>query len=99
MSWVIDMLDEKITNNITDEVHTIEIQNLDCKNWVASELFETMLSLELHPDGINKLVLRCFYSQCEPFNNEVMTRLSQAFANLKHLEVASMQRLSAEGVN
>ena len=25
MSWVIDMLDEKISNNITDEVQTIEI--------------------------------------------------------------------------
>ena len=74
---------------------------MDCKTWVASEFFETLLSSEFHDDGLQKLVLQDLSRQCEPFSNEVLTRLAQACAKLKHFELRDMhdRELSSEGVN
>jgi hypothetical protein len=97
MTWIIDDLEDKVNSIIKDQVHSLEVKNLDCVAWVTNELFETLLTSEFKADGLKKLVFEWFKPQCAPFNNEVMTRLVQACANLNHLQLSLMDELTEEG--
>ena len=68
MPWIMDDVDEKIQNALgTDQLGSLAIDGLDCKSWVANEFLDLLTCYDIPAQGLNKLSLEWFNSNCEPF--------------------------------
>ena len=58
MQWVVDEVEEKMNKVYKGkQLESLKIVNLDCKSWVANEVFDLMLSLELAYESFKNLAL------------------------------------------
>ena len=70
---------------------------MTCKSWVANEFLDLMCSYELPEQGLNKFRLHDIKPACEPFEEEVLTRLAAMCPNITHLQLSEMSDLSEAG--
>ena len=78
-------------------LHSLEIVVLDSKSWIANELLDVLTCYDLPEQGLNKLIFNYFESQCEPFEEDVMTRLANMCPHISHLQLSSMSGLNEVG--
>ena len=98
MPWIIDDVSDKVESALgMGHLTSLHIENLECKSWVANEFFDLMCSYDLPEQGLDKLKLNSFYQQCEPFEEEVLTRLASMCPNITHLQLSFMANLSEAG--
>ena len=99
MPWIIDDIEDKIQTSLgIGHLNSIEIESLDCKLWIANELIDLLCCYELPEDGLSKLTLCNFKSQCVNIEDEVVSRLANICPRLTHLELINMVDLSEEGL-
>lgn len=97
--WIIDEVDEKIQNALgTDHLNSIEIENLNSKSWVANEFLDLLTCYDIPAQGLNKLSLIWFDKNCEPFEDEVVSRLANLCPNLTYLALSHMAYLTEAGM-
>ena len=86
MPWIIDDVSDKFETALgMENLTSLFISSLDCKSWVANEFLDLMCSNDLPEQGLQKLTFDCFSRSCEPFEEEVSTRLAAMCPNLTHL--------------
>ena len=64
---------------------------------VANEFLDVLCSYDLPEEGLTKLIFYNFKPQCEPFEDEVVSRLAKMCPLLSHLELRDMCDLSEAG--
>ena len=98
MPWIINDVADKIETELgMDHLSCLEIRDLESESWVANEFLDLLCSYDLPENGLDKLILNCFYKKCEPFEEEVVSRLANMCSRLSHLELSKMWRLSEAG--
>ena len=86
MPWIIDDIDEKIQNALgTENLRSIYIHYLECKPWVANEFLDLLTCQDLPEHGLEKLICKEFLPECEPFEEDVVSRLANMCLNISHL--------------
>ena len=70
---------------------------LKSKSWVANEFLDMMCNFDLLDNSLEKLTFIRFDRSCEPFEEEVMSRLANICSRLSHLQINSMFDLSEAG--
>ena len=77
MPWIIDEVADKVERALgMNHLTCLHISNLRCVSWVANEFLDLMCSYDLPEQGLNKLTLSFFKFKCEPFEEEVLTRIA-----------------------
>ena len=77
MPWILGEVDDKIQAALgVDPLTSLHIQYLNCVSWVANEFLDALCSYEMLDCGIDKLTLEFFLDKCEPFSEEVVSRLA-----------------------
>ena len=98
MPWIIDDVEDKIQTALgMGHLSSLEIRGLDCKSLVANEFLDLLCSYELPENGLDKLIFNKFYRYCEPFEEEVISRLANICPLISHLQLSSMYELSEAG--
>ena len=98
MPWIIDDVEDKIQTVLgMDHLTSLNVTSLKCKSWVANEFLDLLCSYDMPEQGLNKLSLNYFDSVCEPFEEEVVSRLANICPNISHLELKGMYNLSETG--
>ena len=88
MPWIIDDVEDKVQNALgMGHLSSLYILGLDCKSVVANEFLDVLCSFDLPEEGLCKLILYDFKRQCEPFEDEVLSRLANICPYLSHLEL------------
>ena len=67
------------------------------KSWVANEFLDMMCNFDLLDNSLDKLHFKRFDKSCEPFEDEVISRLANICPKLSHLQINSMYDLSEAG--
>ena len=81
-----------------DQLTVLKIGNLSCESWVANEFLDMLCCCDLPEHGLEKLTLNNFYEQeCEPFEEEVMSRIANICPRLTSLQLTGMEDLTEEG--
>ena len=91
--WIIEDFEDKIQTTLgIGQLNSLAISRLDCKSiWVSNELLDLLTSFDLPEQGLEKLSLIRFgaskispetFYEPEPFEDEVMSRLSKMCHNL-----------------
>lgn len=98
MPWYIEELEDKVQtalgmNNLT----CLDIDNLNCKSWVANEFLDNLTCYDLPEHGLEKLILNYFYHVCEPFQDEVVARIANMCPRITHLQLSWMCYMSETG--
>ena len=89
--WIIDEVEERIQEALgMDHLHCLAINHLRCKSWVANELLDVLPCYDLEEHGLDKLILYRPHRLCEPFEEEVMSRLANMCPHLSHLQFSRM---------
>ena len=58
MQWVVDEVEEKMNKVYTGkQLESLKIVNLDCKSWVANEVFDLLVSQDLADNSLKNLTL------------------------------------------
>ena len=58
MQWVVDEVEEKINKAYKGkQLESIKIVNLDCKSWVANEVFDLIASQDLADNSFKEITL------------------------------------------
>ena len=98
MPWIIDDVDEKIQTALgMSHLNSLEIYGFGSKSVVANEFLDLLCSYD-HPEyGLDKLNFTFFYPQCEPFEEEVVSRLSNICPRLTNLQLSEMYLLKKAG--
>ena len=98
MPWITDDVEDKIQTALgMDHLTSLNVSDLKCKSWVANEFLDLLCSFDMPEQGLNKLTLNYFDSVCEPFEEEVVSRLANICPNISHLELKGMYNLSETG--
>ena len=96
--WIIDEVEDKIQIALgIDNLTSLQIENLDSKSWVANEFLDMLCSYDIPEQGLEKLTFYDFSKQCEPFEEEVVTRLANICPRLCHLKLSWIRRLTEAG--
>ena len=96
--WLIDDIDERIQTSLgIDHLSSLKIEKLNCKSIVANEFLDLLSRYDLDDQSLNKLILLEFSKLCEPFEEEVVSRLANICPSLTHLEISSMRNLTEAG--
>ena len=78
----------------------LNINHLSCsKSWVANELLDALTCYDCAEYGVDKLIFNQFDISCEPFLDEVISRLVNMCPQVSHLQLSEMHNLSDEGRN
>ena len=86
MPWIIDDAEDKIQTSLgMEHLSSIYIEYFECKSWVANEFLDLLTCYDLQENGLDKLKLKQFKRQCEPFEEEVVSRLASMCPRLSHL--------------
>ena len=97
MRWIIEEITDKIdTVYKGKQPESIELSGLDCKDWVANEVLNFLVCLDLPEHGLSKLGLSRFRQQCFPIEDEVVFLLASNCPRLKTLQLAGMYELTEE---
>ena len=64
---------------------------------MANEFLDLLCSYDMPEQGLNKLSLNYFDSVCEPFEEEVVSRLANICPHISHLQLKSMKNMSETG--
>ena len=76
-SWIIEEVEDKIQTAIgMNHLSSLEIKELRCKSLIANELLDVLTCYNFPEQGLNKLIFANFKSECEQFENEVLSRLA-----------------------
>ena len=98
MPWIQDNVDDKIQAALgTNDLKSICIDTLDCKSWIANEFLDILCSYVQTETSLEKIIFKTFMYQCEPFTEEVMTRLTKMCPSLSQLQLSAMSGLTEEG--
>ena len=98
MPWIINDVSEKIESALgMDPLNSLEVMNLQCNSTVANEFLDLLCGYDLPEQGLEKLRLVWFMPDCEPFEEEVLTRLSNLCLQLSHLQISHMYGLTKAG--
>ena len=98
MPWIIDEVEDKIQTALgMNHLIALEINDLYCKSWVANEFLDVLTCFDLPENGLDKLIMNSFDPQCEPFEEEVISRLANMCTRLSYLELCSMDDLTEAG--
>ena len=62
-----------------------------------NQYIDLLLSQDIAEHGLQKFKIMNIYQECEPFEDEIMTRLAQRCPNIKQLELTGMHKLSEAG--
>ena len=77
MPWIIGDVEEKIQTALgMGHLNSLDIFNLNCKTLVANEFLEVLTCYDLPEYGLDKIILNSFQKQCEPFSDDVVSRLA-----------------------
>lgn len=80
-----------------DHLTSIRINELSAKSWVANEFLDNITCYDVPEHGLDNLILRLFKPDCEPFEEEVMTRLAKMCPFISNLQLSRMHELSEAG--
>ena len=80
-----------------ENLTSINIKDLKCKSWVANEFLDILCSCDIPEQGLEKLTFDLFYKECEPFEEDVMTRLASICPRLSNLQLSKMDSLTEAG--
>ena len=84
--WIIDEVEDKIQSNLgNSQIHNLYIAVLQAESWVVNQFFDLLLSQNFAEQGLRKLKLVHFKPKCEPFEDEIMSRLASKCPNIKDL--------------
>ena len=98
MPWINDDVEDKIQTALgMGHLSSLYIERLNCKSVVANEFLDLLCCYDLPEEGLSKLIFNYFKPQCEPFEDEVMSRLANICPRLSHLEIKVMYNLSEKG--
>ena len=75
-------------------IKSVSNYSLDCKSWVANEFLDVLTCYDLPEHGLDKFIFYEFYQKCEPFEEEVVTRLASMCTHLSHLKLSFMYNLT-----
>ena len=70
-----------------DHLTRLRIEGLFCKSLVANEFLDALCCFDLPEQGLDKLVFVGFDPICEPFEDEVVSRLANICPRISHLEL------------
>ena len=70
---------------------------MSAKPWVANQYIDLLLSQDIAEHGLQKLKIMYIEPICEPFEDDIMTRLAQKCPYIKNLELKAMNMLSEVG--
>ena len=88
MPWIIDDVEDRIQTVLgMNYLTSLNIQNLKSKSWVANEFLDVLTCYDLPEQGLSKLIFKNFDKLCEPFEDEVITRLANMCTHLNHLQM------------
>ena len=98
MPYIIDEVEEKIQTALgMGHLYYLKVSGLDCKSWVANEFLDVLTCYDLAEHGLDKLIFNGFDKKCEPFEEEVLSRLANMCTRLCHLELTAMFYLTETG--
>ena len=98
MPWIINDVEDKIQNALgMGHLNTLYIQDLYCNSRVANEFLGLLCSYDLPEQGIDKLTFINNEEICEPFEEEVISRIANMCPNLTQLKLTHMYNLSEDG--
>ena len=73
MPWIIDDVEDKIQTALgMDQLSCLNISDLQSKSWVANEFIDVLTCYDLADNGLEMLVLKNIYPECEPFEEEAL---------------------------
>ena len=86
MPWFVDEVEDKIQTALgMDHLTSLNVESLNCKSWVANEFLDVLCCYEMPEQGLDKLTFYEFKKVCEPFEEEVISRLVNICPRLSHL--------------
>ena len=89
MPWIVDDVEEKIQIALgMDHLISLNAKILNCKSSVANEFLDTLTFNEDAEQGLKKLIFDTFTSSCEPFEENVVSRLAKMCPHLSHLQLS-----------
>ena len=98
LPWIIDDVEDKIQTVLgTINLTSLDISELECKSLVANEFLDLLCSYDMNEQGLNKLRFDTFKPVCEPFEDEIMSRLANICPRLTHLQFVYMDKLTESG--
>ena len=80
-----------------EHLTSLHIEELNCKSLVANEFLDALCCYDLPEQGLDKLIFKEFKSICEPFEDEVVSRLANICPRISHLELTWMNYLNESG--
>ena len=80
-----------------DHLNSLEIIGLHCSSTVANEFLDLLCGYDLPEQGLAKLTLARFRKGCDPFEDEVLTRLANMCPHISNFQMSSMGDLTEEG--
>ena len=97
MPWIIDDVADRVESALgTSHLRSINMKYLSGKSWVTNEFLDLMCSYDISEQGLEKLTFTCFL--CEPFEQEVVSRLANMCPRLSHLQMSEMWDLKEAGM-
>ena len=97
MPWIIDDVTDKIESALgMEQLTSIEITSFWCKSWVANELLDVLTCYDIPENGLNKFKIDNM-KECEPIEEEIITRLAKMCPQLSYLQLSDMYELSEAG--
>ena len=98
MPWLIDDVEDKIQTALgISQLNSLRVERLICKSVVANEFLDLLCSYDMPEYGLDKLSFKGFSRQCEPFEDEVVSRLANMCTRLSHLSLTVMDGLTEAG--
>ena len=89
MPWIVDDVEEKIQTALgMDHLICLNAKILNCKSSVANEFLDTLTFNIDAEQGLEKLIFDTFTSLCEPFEEDVVSRLALKCPCLSHLQLS-----------
>ena len=73
-----------------DPLTSLYIDRLNSNSIVANEFLDALCCYDMPEHGIDKLTLYYFRTQCEPFSEEVVSRLAEICPRLSYLQLSGM---------
>ena len=98
MPWIINDVEDKIQTALgINLLKSLDISNFESKSWVANEFLDLLTCYDLPEHGLDKLIFSYNFKICEPFEEEVVTRLASMCTHLSHLELSYIFYLTEAG--
>ena len=98
MPWIIDDVSDKVESALgMNHLTSLKIDKLNCRPQVANEFLDLLCGYDVPEQGLEKLILNDFSTDCEPFEEEVLTRLANLCTQISHLQMSEMNSLTETG--